>query len=212
MGQIRVQEEDELLGKAYDSRIASRLVGFDVSAEMLQVAAQNLPVGDHIELRQADGAALPAADGAFDAVFANMYLHHVPDPAQAIAEMARILKPGGRLVITDLDSHDQQWMRQEMADRWLGFDRASLYDWFTAAGLRVRADAGTLRVRGAEDPARITELLAAQGLYVNELSPERMDLERVFLDLTTGEGLEGPTTGRHAGRPPSAGPNSGGQS
>jgi len=77
----------------------------------------------------------------------------------------------------------------------------------SAAGLRVRSEAGSLRVRGAEDPAHITELLAAQGLYVNELSPERMDLERVFLDLTTGEGLEGPTSGRHAGRPP--GPRSG---
>ena len=78
----------------------------------------------------------------------------------------------------------------------------------TGAGLRVRLDAGILRVRGAQDPARITELLAGQGLYVNELSPERMDLERVFLDLTSGEGLEGRSTGRHAGR--TRGPRSGG--
>ena len=78
----------------------------------------------------------------------------------------------------------------------------------TGAGLRVRLDAGILRVRGAQDPARITELLATQGLYVNELSPERMDLERVFLDLTSGEGLEGRSTGRHAGR--TRGPRPGG--
>ena len=78
----------------------------------------------------------------------------------------------------------------------------------TGAGLRVRVDAGILRVRGTEDPARITELLATQGLYVNELSPERMDLERVFLDLTSGEGLEGRSAGRHAGR--TRGPRAGG--
>lgn len=115
---------------------AARLVGFDASAEMLEVAAQNLPDAAPVDLRQADGASLPAEPDTFDAVFANMYLHHAPDPGQAIAEMVRILKPGGRLVITDLDSHEQAWMREEMADRWLGFERADLQNWFAAAGLR----------------------------------------------------------------------------
>ncbi|WP_324650227.1 ABC transporter ATP-binding protein [Georgenia sp. H159] len=77
------------------------------------------------------------------------------------------------------------------------------------AGLRVRVDGGTLRVRGATEPARITELLALQGIYVNELTPERRDLERVFLDLTAGQGLDHPATGRHTGRdagtPPTGG-------
>ena len=119
---------------------ARRLVGFDASAEMLDVAAGNLANADkagnaQVELRQADGAALPAEAESFDAVFANMYLHHAPDPARAITEMARILKPGGRLVITDLDSHDQAWMREAMADRWLGFARDDLRRWFEAAGL-----------------------------------------------------------------------------
>jgi ubiquinone/menaquinone biosynthesis C-methylase UbiE len=64
-----------------------------------------------------------------------MVLHHAPDPAAAIAEMARIVKPGGRLVITDCDRHDHEWMRTEMADVWLGFDRADVRRWFEAAGL-----------------------------------------------------------------------------
>lgn len=116
---------------------AGRLVGFDASPEMLQVAADNLVhANTRVELRVADGAALPAEDETFDAVFANMYLHHTPDPAQAVAEMARILKPGGRLVITDLDSHDQAWMQEEMADRWLGFAREDLRRWFSAVGLQ----------------------------------------------------------------------------
>ncbi|HLV05240.1 MAG TPA: ABC transporter ATP-binding protein [Actinomycetaceae bacterium] len=67
------------------------------------------------------------------------------------------------------------------------------------AGLLVRRDGDLLRVRGAEDPARITELLARQDLYVHELTPERRDLERVFLDLTAGEGLDQVPAGRHAG-------------
>lgn len=119
---------------------ARRLVGFDASEEMLAVAEANLAQaarasGVHIDLRLADGADLPAEDGQFDAVFANMYLHHVADPEQCIAEMVRVLKPGGRLVITDLDSHEQAWMRDEMADHWLGFARKDVRSWFAAAGL-----------------------------------------------------------------------------
>lgn len=86
---------------------AAELVGFDESAEMLEVARRNLAGHPHLTLRQAEGQNLPAEDDTFDAVFANMYLHHAPQPSQAIREMTRILKPGGKLVITDLDSHDQ---------------------------------------------------------------------------------------------------------
>ena len=69
----------------------------------------------------------------------------------------------------------------------------------TRAGLRVKPDGGGLRVRGTTDPARITELLAAEGIFVSELTPERRDLERVFLDLTSGEGLDDVAGGRHSG-------------
>ena len=120
---------------------AARLVGFDASAEMLAVAQDNMRdavlAGAQVELRRAEGAALPAEDGTFDAVFANMYLHHAPNPAQTIVEMARVLRPGGRLVISDLDSHDQVWMREEMADTWLGFAREDVRGWFETAGLRA---------------------------------------------------------------------------
>lgn len=115
---------------------AARLVGFDASEEMLAVARRNFAPFNHVSFELAEGDALPVEDGQFDAVFANMYLHHAPDPGAAIAEMARILKPGGKLVITDLDSHNQEWMQDTMADRWLGFDRAQVRDWFAAARLQ----------------------------------------------------------------------------
>lgn len=114
---------------------AARVIGFDESAEMLAVARRNLAGHDHVALREAEGQALPAEDATFDAVFANMYLHHASDPGSAIHEMARILKPGGKLVITDLDSHDQEWMRAAMADRWLGFARDDVAGWYEQAGL-----------------------------------------------------------------------------
>jgi ubiquinone/menaquinone biosynthesis C-methylase UbiE len=102
---------------------------------MLAVAQRNLAHYPQLTLRQAEGQHLPASDDYFDAVFANMYLHHAPQPAEAIAEMTRILKPGGKLVLTDLDSHDQAWLQAAMADRWLGFDRAEVREWYEAAGL-----------------------------------------------------------------------------
>lgn len=113
----------------------ARVHAIDGSPEMLAVARRNLAGLTNVEFQEADGRSLPLPDAAVDAVFANMYLHHTPDPAAAIAEMARVLKPGGRLVIADGDKHDHAWMRDEMADVWLGFDRDQLGGWLADAGL-----------------------------------------------------------------------------
>jgi ubiquinone/menaquinone biosynthesis C-methylase UbiE len=84
---------------------------------------------------------LRLADGAVETAFANMYLHHVEDPPRAIREMARIVRPGGRLVITDLEEHSFEFLRSEQHDRWLGFKRDEIRRWFEEAGLTdVRVD------------------------------------------------------------------------
>ncbi|WP_152189017.1 ABC transporter ATP-binding protein [Georgenia satyanarayanai] len=87
-------------------------------------------------------------------------------------------------------------------------DLAAAEQVLTHAGLRVRVDGGLLRVRGVQDPAQVTELLAQRGLYVSELTAERVDLERVFLDLTAGQGLDERSGGRH-GRAPGLPTNGG---
>jgi arsenite methyltransferase len=115
--------------------IVTKVYGFDESPEMLAIARRNLAAFRNVELKEAQGDALPLPDGALDAVFGNMYLHHTPDPQAAIAELARVLRPGGRLVLTDMDRHDQAWMRESMADRWLGFERDDVRAWYAAAGL-----------------------------------------------------------------------------
>ncbi len=107
----------------------------DGSADMLAVAQQNLKEYDNLIFQQADGSSLPLPDQSLDAVFANMYLHHIPEPLEAIQEMVRLLRPGGRLVITDMDSHPYEWMKVEMADVWQGFERDQLRLWFQEAGL-----------------------------------------------------------------------------
>ena len=78
---------------------------------------------------------LRLADGAVHAACANMYLHHVEDPAGAVREMARIVRPGGRVVITDLDEHSFEFLRSEQHDRWLGFKRVEVKRWLEESGL-----------------------------------------------------------------------------
>jgi len=67
---------------------------------------------------------------------ANMYLHHVEEPLIAIKEMTRILRPGGKLVITDLDEHSFEFLKAEHHDRWMGFQREDVESWFIKAGLK----------------------------------------------------------------------------
>jgi ubiquinone/menaquinone biosynthesis C-methylase UbiE len=116
--------------------IAAKVIGFDASPEMLTVAQRNLSAFGNVELREATGDQLPMSDNTFDGVFANMYLHHAPEPAQAIKELVRALKPGGVLCITDLDTHDHEWQREQMADLWLGFERDDIRQWYAEAGLK----------------------------------------------------------------------------
>ena len=112
----------------------ARVIGIDISEAMLDEAARKF-TGRPVEARQAAADSLPLADGEVDVVLANMVLHHAPDPAAAIREMTRGLKPGGVLVVTDADTHTHEWLREEQHDVWLGFARADVARWFTAAGL-----------------------------------------------------------------------------
>lgn len=111
------------------------VVAVDQSQEMLAEMKRKFP-GAGVEYRQGETEHLPLAAGEVDYAFANMYLHHVESPGRAIAEMARILKPGGRLVITDLDEHNYEFLRSEQHDRWMGFKRDDVRRWLEAAGLK----------------------------------------------------------------------------
>lgn len=115
--------------------LVKRVYVVDGSAAMLDVARKNLSAFENIEFHEADGLSLPFPEESLDAVFANMYLHHCPDPLAAVQEIVRVLRPGGRLVITDMDAHPYTWLKEEMADVWQGFDRDRLRAWYKQAGL-----------------------------------------------------------------------------
>lgn len=115
-------------------------IGVDRSREMLNVARSNLFRAGHrhCQVRQADMMALPFADGGFAAVTLNMVLHFAERPDAALAEAARMLAPGGRLVIVDFVSHALEKLREEQAHRWLGFEDDQIRSWCEAAGLTWR--------------------------------------------------------------------------
>ena len=112
-----------------------RVIAVDRSAAMLEEMKRKFGESSAVEYRIGEAESLPLEDGSVDYVFANMYLHHVESPPAAIREMALILKPGGRLLITDLDCHDFEFLRTEHCDRWMGFDRPDVARWFAEAGL-----------------------------------------------------------------------------
>jgi ArsR family transcriptional regulator len=121
------------------ARFARQVIAVDQSPGMLKLiqekaADQSI---DIIKTTAGDLEQLPIADATCDAAFLSQALHHAARPAQAIRETARILKPGGHLILLDLVKHEQEWMREQWADIWLGFDPNEVKAWMTEAGLRL---------------------------------------------------------------------------
>ena len=112
-----------------------RTIVIDQSSEMLEELKKKFNYCTLINCRVGESENLPVEDNTVDYVFANMYLHHVPSPGKAIQEMVRILKPQGKLIITDLDAHNYRFLVEEQHDRWMGFQRNDVKKWFNAAGL-----------------------------------------------------------------------------
>lgn len=116
---------------------ASQAIGIDRSSEMLRLARAKLTERglDHAELRQADIQALPLETGAADAAVLHHVLHFVQYPGAAIAEAARVLRPGGRLLICDFAPHEREELRVRDAHARLGFSDDQMLGWFARTGL-----------------------------------------------------------------------------
>lgn len=112
--------------------IGGRVIGVDASPEMLQLARGRAP--SHAELRLGALEHLPLSDGEADAMVANMVMHHVANPPEVLREIRRGLKPGGRLVIADLEEHDRESFWQTLGAQWPGFRRDDVARWLEDAG------------------------------------------------------------------------------
>jgi len=117
---------------------AAQATGIDRSSEMLRLARVKLEAaGIPSSLRQGDMYALPLAEESADSVIIHQVLHYAHSPATAIAEAARVLAPGGTLLIVDFAAHEREELRDRDAHIRLGFEDEVMAGWFAAAGLQV---------------------------------------------------------------------------
>lgn len=114
------------------------LIGVDDSPRMLELARRRF--GDNmngISLRIGELDYLPLRDGEADFICINLVLHHLSRPSTSLAEIARVLHPGGLVLVTDFDQHNQESMRTIYGDRWLGFSLDELSSAMARTGLTI---------------------------------------------------------------------------
>lgn len=118
----------------------SQAIGLDSSREMLAIARTTIEKQGlrHVQVRHGDLYALPFADGTADFITIHQVLHYLDDPGRAIQEAARMLKPGGRLLIVDFAPHDLEELREEQAHRRLGVAGDHMAGWLQRASLTVQ--------------------------------------------------------------------------
>lgn len=151
---------------------AGSSLGIDLSPEMLAFARAKLDqlAIDHCSLRQGDLYDLPLADGVADLVTLHQVLHYLDDPAAAVVEAARILKPGGRLLIADFAPHELDFLREEQAHRRLGFAEDEVKGWLMSAGLEMAGMRRLQPAEGDEDAILTVVIYAADKAVQNRLA------------------------------------------
>jgi ubiquinone/menaquinone biosynthesis C-methylase UbiE len=112
----------------------ARVIAVDRSHDMLQAARRRTRELSNVDLRRGELEELPIKDGELDAATLLLVLHHLPEPAESLAEAARALRPGGRLLVVDMLPHDREEYRQQMGHVWLGFGEDPLRRMLTNAG------------------------------------------------------------------------------
>jgi SAM-dependent methyltransferase len=119
-----------------------RVIAVDGSTDMLDAARRRLLDRSNVDLRQGDLESLPLNAGDLDAAMLSLVLHYSPDPARALTEVARVVRPGGRLLVVDMLPHEREEYQQQMGHVWLGFSEKQMSRFLTGAGfddIRTRA-------------------------------------------------------------------------
>jgi ubiquinone/menaquinone biosynthesis C-methylase UbiE len=154
---------------------ANRAVGLDQSPAMLNVARARL---DHagfrnVQLRQGDIYALPVERDGYDLVVIHPVLHYLDDPARALREAARTLRPGGRLVIIDFAPHELEFLRESHAHRRLGFSHAEVSALLEEAGLSVESQRDLTPQANDADQLTVSVWVGRDRRIVTDLIPAR---------------------------------------
>lgn len=115
------------------------VIAVESSRAMLRAAKASLGAHRNVDLRSGELEALPIDDAALDAAIVSLVLHHVADPLHVLCEAARVVKPGGRIMIVDMHQHSRVEYKEQMGHVWLGFEPDRVAGWLAEAGFeRVR--------------------------------------------------------------------------
>lgn len=116
------------------ARHVREVVAVDGSADMIEAARRRLADAPNVDLRLGDLELLPIEDGRLDAAVLALVLHHAPDPSRALGEVARVTRPGGRVLVIDMQPHERVDYQQQMGHVWLGFPEPQLRRLLAGAG------------------------------------------------------------------------------
>ncbi len=171
------------------ARVAASVTAVDQSNAMLveiRTRAEAVGLAHRVNTCQADLEALPLPAASADAVFLSQSLHHAAQPERAVNEAARILRPGGTLILLDLAKHDQDWVRERWADQWLGFDEEEVTTWIEQAGLSV--------LRSDRIPAAAPEFSVLITIALKQQEKENADRKKQTKSKKSGfhRGRSGP--------------------
>jgi ArsR family transcriptional regulator len=118
------------------ARFAGRVIAVDLSQAMIRQARRLAEEKQttNVDFIIGDAGNLPLEEAQVDAAFCVMVLHFLERPAEAVRELCRITRPGGSVILLDLVPHTQEWMKEQMQHRWLGFHRQTIEKWLGDAG------------------------------------------------------------------------------
>ena len=119
-----------------------QVIAVDSSLEMLDAARARVATATNVDIRQGELENLPIGSGELDAAMLSLVLHYSPSPAKTLAEVVRVLRPGGRVLVVDMLPHEREDYQQQMGHVWLGFSDKQIARFLTGAGfddVRVRA-------------------------------------------------------------------------
>lgn len=136
---------------------AKRAVGVDINRDMLAYARAKLEAASlsHCQVRQGDLFSLSFADGEVDVVVLHQVLHFLDDPSSALKEAARILGPGGKLLVVDFAPHELEFLRENHAHRRLGLEPGQVADWIASTGMKLGLHRN-LKPRGKGEAGKLT--------------------------------------------------------
>jgi ArsR family transcriptional regulator len=134
-----------------------RVISVDGSPDMLDAARQRLAGAKNVELRRGELESLPLDAGELDVAMLSLVLHYSPAPPRALAEVGRVVKEGGRVLVVDMLPHDREEYQQQMGHVWLGFSEKQITRFLNGAGF----DDVRVRMLPADPDAKGPALFAA---------------------------------------------------